>query len=132
MHGRYQPGRWDLAALYSRGTISNTAALNQPLVGNPTLIPSSFDGGYVLAAYKLWSNQDYALWPFLRLEQTNTAKSYADLGAGLTPDAAANQRVATLGLNFNIGSGVVLKADVQRFRENADLNSVQLGLGWSF
>ena len=132
VHGRYQPGRWDLAALYSRGTISNTAALNLPLVGNPTLIPSSFDGGYVSAAYKLWSNPEYALWPFVRLEQYNTAKSYADLGPGLTPSAAPNQRVATLGLNFNVGSGVVLKADVQRFRDNADLNSVQLGLGWNF
>ena len=39
MHARWTPGRWDLSALYTRGTISNTAALNAPLVGNPTLIP---------------------------------------------------------------------------------------------
>jgi hypothetical protein len=132
VHGRYQPGRWDLAALYSRGTISNTAALNQPLVGNPTLIPASFDGSYVVAAYKLWSDPDYALWPFLRLEQYNTAKSYADLGPGLTPDAAPDERVATLGVNFNIGSGVVLKADAQRFRVKTDMNRINLGLGWNF
>ena len=132
LHARYQPGRWDMAALYSRGTISNTATLNLPLVGNPTLIPSSFDGAYVVAAYKLWSDQDYALWPFVRLEQYNTAKSYADLGPGLTPEAAATKRVATLGVNFNVGSGVVLKADVQGYRDNADLNSVRLGLGWNF
>src|SRR5438309_7235916 len=32
LHARYTPGRWDFAGVYSRGTISNTAALNTPLV----------------------------------------------------------------------------------------------------
>ncbi len=131
-HVRWTPGRWDLSALYTGGTISNTAALNAALVGKPTLIPKSFDGYYVQAAYKVWSHQDYALLPFLRFEQYNTARSYADLGPGLTPDAARNERVVTLGANFQFAQGIVAKADFQRFRENADLNRVNLGLGWSF
>ena len=49
-----------------RGTISNTAAFNAPLVGNPTLIPEYFDGWYAQAAYELWSRGDYALAPFVR------------------------------------------------------------------
>jgi Phosphate-selective porin O and P len=132
LHARWTPGRWDFSTLYTRGTISNTAALNAPLVGNPTLIPKSFDGYYVQGAYKVWSQDDYALSPFVRWEQFNTAKSYADLGPGLTPEAARAERVVTLGANFQVAQGVVLKADYQRFRESADLNRVNLGLGWSF
>lgn len=106
--------------------------MNAPLVGNPTLIPKSFDGWYLQAAYKLWSNQDYALLPFVRWEQFNTARSYADLGPGLTPAAGRTERVATLGANFQVSPQIVLKADYQRFRENKDLNRFDLGLGWSF
>ena len=132
LHARWTPGRWDLAALYTRATISNTAALNAALAGNPTLIPKSFDGYYVQGAYKVWSFEDYALSPFVRWEQFNTARSYADLGPGLTPDAARAERVVTLGANLQVAQGIVVKADYQRFRENPDQNRVNLGLGWSF
>ena len=131
-HARWSPGRWDLSALYTRGTISNTAALNAPLVGNPTLIPASFDGTYFQSAYKLWSDEDHALTPFARVEQYNTARSYADLGPGLTPSAGRSERVLTLGANFQVSQGIVVKADYQRFRQKAELNRINLGLGWSF
>ena len=131
VHARWTPGRWDLSALYTRGSISNTAALNAPLVGG-TLIPKSFDGAYVQGAYKVWSQGDYALSPFVRLEQFNTASSYADLGPGLTPDAQPTERVATIGANFQFAPGIVLKADYQRMRVNPELNRFNLGLGWSF
>ena len=132
LHARWNPGRWDLSALYSRGTLSNTAALNAPLVGNATLIPKSFDGWYTQAAYKLWTSGDYVLSPFARWEEFNTGRSYADLGPGLTPASLPTERVATVGANLQVGSGLVLKADVQRFRENNNLNRFNLGLGWSF
>ena len=132
IHARWTPGRWDFSTVYSRGTISNTAALNAALVGNPTLIPKSFDGVYMQGAYKVWSNEDYALSPFVRWEQFNTAKAYADLGAGLTPELGRAERVVTVGANLLVGQGVVLKADYQRFRENADLNRFNFGVGWSF
>lgn len=132
LHARWTPGRWDLSTLYSRGTISNTAAFNRPLVGSVNLVPQSFDGGYVQAAYKLWSQGDYTLAPFARWEAFNTARSYADLGPGLTPDAGRTERVVTLGANFNVSPAIVIKADYQRFRENRDADRVNLGLGWSF
>lgn len=132
LHARWTPGRWDLSALYAWGMLSNTAALNTPLVGNPTLIPRSFDGGYLQAAYQLWRHDDYLLAPFARIEQYNTARTYADLGAGLTPAAAATERVLTVGANFQINPNVVLKADYQRFHVNQDADRIDLGLGWSF
>jgi hypothetical protein len=132
LHARYTPGNWDLAALYARGTISGTAALNAPLVGNPTLMPALFDGGYLQAAYTLWRRADLALTPFARWERYNTAKSYADLGPGLTPAPGVAEQVFTLGANLMVGSGVVLKADLQKFRSSRDLDRFDLGLGWSF
>ena len=131
-HARWTPGRWDLSALYARGTISNTAALNAPLVGNPTLIPSAFDGYYVQGAYRLWTRQDYALSPFVRWERFNTGKSYADLGPGLTPPALPTETVWTAGANFQVTPGVVVKADYQWFSVNKASNRFDLGLGWSF
>ena len=132
LHARWTPGRWDLSTVYSRGTISNTAAFNATLVGNPTLVPKSFDGWYVQGAYKAWSSEDYALSPFVRWEQFNTARSFDDLGPGLTPDAGRTERVVTLGANFQVSQQIVVKADYQRFRENKDLNRVNVGLGWRF
>ncbi|RTL42837.1 MAG: hypothetical protein EKK53_11350 [Burkholderiales bacterium] len=132
VHARWTPGRWDLSTVYTRGSISNTASLNLPLVGNDTLIPKTFDGFYVQGAYKIWSSGDYALLPFVRWERFNTAKSYADLGAGLTPDAARSERVVTVGANFKLTDNVVLKADYQRFREATEANRYNLGVGWSF
>jgi hypothetical protein len=131
-HARWTPGRWDLSALYSRGSISNTAALNAPLVGGVSLIPKTFDGAYVQAGYQLWRQGNYALTPFARWERFNTASSYADLGPGLTPAAQPTERVLTLGANFQLTPGIVVKADLQRFGVNRDADRANLGLGWSF
>ena len=132
LHARWTPGLWDLSALYSRASISNTAALNAPLVGSPTLIPASLAGAYVQAAYRLWQRGSYQLAPFVRWEQFNTAKSYADLGPGLTPPARPSERVVTLGANFQLTPGIVLKADLQRFKQDHDADRFDLGIGWSF
>ncbi len=132
LHARWTPGRWDLSTLVARGSISNTAALNRPLVGNPTLIPQAFDGFYAQAAYKLWSRGEFALSPFVRWERFNTASRFADLGPGLTPAAAPAQRLWTLGANLLVAPGIVVKADVQRFRDAPESDRMNLGLGWSF
>lgn len=132
VHGKWNVGQLELAALYARATISNTAAWNAPLVGNATLIPSLFDGGYVQAAYKAWENPEYSLTPFVRAEWFNTGRRYADLGAGITPDSRPTERVLTLGTSFGIGKNVVLKTDYQWFKTNSALNRLNVGLGWAF
>jgi hypothetical protein len=132
VHGRWTPWRLDLSALYSRGTISNTAALNAPLVGNPTLIPEAFFGWYLQAACRAWSDGELVLSPFLRYERFNTGSSYRDLGPGLTPAALDTEGVLTAGANLVLTPGVVFKADVQRFRTGTGRNRVDLGVGWSF
>jgi hypothetical protein len=131
-HARWTPGPFDLSALYARGTISNTAALNAPLVGNPTLIPEAFFGWYLQAACRVWEHGDLALSPFVRYERFNTASSYADLGPGVTPAPLETEGVFTAGVNFYVTQYVVLKADIQRFHVATGMNRFDLGVGWSF
>ena len=132
LHARWTPGKWDLAALYARGTISDTSKLNVLYAGDNTPIPSVFDGGYVQVAYKVWSQGEYKLTPFARYERFNTARSYAGLPVGLGRAADPYERVATMGANFQIAPGVVVKADYQTFSVNKDANRLNLGLGYSF
>jgi hypothetical protein len=131
-HARWTRGRLDLSALYARGTISHTARLNAPLVGNPVLLPAEFDGWYVQAAVRAWSWKDLTLSPFARYERFNTGRRYADLGPGLTPRALPTQAVVTAGANLGVGAGVVVKADVQAFTEDHRRDRLDVGLGWSF
>ncbi|HJV52143.1 MAG TPA: hypothetical protein VJ652_11815 [Noviherbaspirillum sp.] len=132
LHGRYTPGRWDLSAVYARGTISNTGAFNLVKAGSVTPIPSSFAGWYAQAAYQLWKSGDYALSPFVRYERFNTAQSYTAVPAGLEAATGPNEKVVTVGANFKVTEGVVLKADYQKFYENTANNRVDLGVGFSF
>ena len=132
LHARYNLGAWDLSALYARGTISNTDAINLTLVGNPTLIPASFQGWYAQAAYALWQSGNYKLSPFIRYEQYNTAKSYASLPAGLGNSSGPDEKVTTLGANLWLSEGVVLKADYQKFRQDKTRDRLDLGIAYSF
>lgn len=133
VHARWTPGRWDLAALYARGTIGDTAALNAPLAGQPTLLPAVFDGWYVQAAIRAWSSGELVLSPFARYERFDTGRSYAGLGPGLTPAALPVQGVVTAGANLTLAKGeVVVKADVQSFQQDHHRDRLDLGLGWSF
>lgn len=132
LHTRYTPGAWDLSALWAYGRISNTAALNATFVGSPTPVPSSFAGWYLQAAYKLWQDADFALSPFARFESFDTARTYAQLPAGLGVPSAPYERVATVGANLMVAQGVVLKADYQKFRQDKSLDRLNLGVGFSY
>jgi hypothetical protein len=132
LHARYNPGKLDLTALYARGTISNTDALNLNFVGQPNPVPSAFAGWYLQGAYQLWKNEDYSLTPFLRYEQFNTAKSYATMPLGLGVATGPDEKVTTIGVSFKIGEGVVLKTDYQKFKQDSSRDRYNLGAGYSF
>ena len=132
LHARYTPGAWDLSALYARGQISNTEALNATFVGNPTPVPKSFAGWYTQAAYQLLKSGDYTLSPFVRFEQFNTAKSYAYVPQGLGVETGPDEKVTTIGANLKVGEGVVLKADYQKFKEDKSRDRLNLGMGFAY
>jgi hypothetical protein len=134
-HARWTPGNADLSALYARGGISGTGAINTTLVGNPTLIPERFDGWYVQGAYRLFADRAFPLAPFLRYERYNTGSRYAPIAAGLTPAALPDHQVWTGGVNLGIARGVVVKADYQWFRhgeQTGDSDRLDVGLGYEF
>jgi hypothetical protein len=131
-HARWMPGAWDLSALYARGHISDTAAVNLTLVGNPVLIPESFYGWYAQAAYVATLPNSWTLAPFARFERVNTGAGYAFIGAGLTPAALQAEEITTVGINLNINSGVVFKLDYQTFDLNSAGDRIDLGLGYAF
>ncbi len=131
-HTRWTPGAWDISALYAKGTISHTENLNLTFVGNPTLVPKEFWGAYGQVAYKLWTQGDYSFSPFIRYERFNTAAKFADIGAGLTPEAAATETVTTTGASFKLHPNVVLKADYQKFKVDNLRDRFNLGLGFMF
>lgn len=131
-HTRWTPGNFDLSALYARGTISDTAALNATFVGNPTLIPEAFWGWYAQAAYKIRLQGTSDLSPFVRYERFNTGADYAPLPAGLGVSPLPTETVWTWGANFNLNSNVVIKVDYQRFAEASDRDRFDVGLGVAF
>ena len=131
-HGTWTPGRFEFAALYANGHISNTAKVNATFVGNPTLIPESFYGWYTQAAYNLYDWQAASIRPFVRFERLNTASNYSDLAPGLTPSNGPNQDIITAGFSFLFARGVVLKADYQHFHGVGESDLVNFGLGYQF
>jgi len=131
-HTRWTPDRWDLSALYARGSITGTREINTTLVGNPLLIPKEFFGWYVQAAYRALDNGSASLAPFVRYERFNTASDYADIGLGLTPAARPDLKAWTGGLNWNLVPGVVVKADYVDFQDGPVGDRFDLGIGYQF
>ena len=148
-HARYQPGKWDLSALYARGTISDAGAANALFPGTANPMPSKFDGWFVQAAYTLWQGGSYRLAPFARYERYDMGAKYEGIAPGFpsTPTGQLSNamspttfdyfpvprdNVVTLGTNFYLNPNVVLKVDFQKFRTNTDFTRVDLGLGLQF
>jgi hypothetical protein len=131
-HGRWQSGRLDLSGLYARGVITDTEALNLTFAGSPTPVPSAFWGAYGQAAFRVWDHGQSTITPFLRVEEFNTASSFASSPPGAGIEAAATERVITGGLNYLMFQSVVFKADYQKFRIDSSRDRFNLGVGYQF
>jgi hypothetical protein len=146
-HVRWTPSKWDLSAIYAKGSISNVAIANESNPGSPNPIPSQFYGYYVQSAYTLWDYREYRLVPFARWEHYNIGSSYEGttgpvVPMGLVPISANpgdygywpinHDRVWTVGANFYTTPHVVFKADYQWFELNSDFSRFDLGLGVAF
>ena len=136
IHVRWQPGPFDLSALYSRGEITDTEKLNLTFIGNPYPVPKSFWGGYVQAAMRAWEHGDSSLSPFVRYEQFNTAASFEPVPLGLGVTTAPTEKVWTAGINYYLTPQVVFKADYQHFNIADALlgygTRFDLGVGYQF
>jgi hypothetical protein len=131
-HARWQPGAWDLSALYARGRISHTAPVNLTLIGNPTLIPARFYGWYAEAAWRATRLASWQLTPFARYERFNTASAYEGLPFGLTPTVLPDREALTAGISLTLAPGVVIKMDYVDFLRSRFGDRFDLGLGYQF
>ncbi len=132
VHGKYSIGKLDLQALYARGTLNDTQAINQAAsiaTGSGSAAPKSFWGGYGQAAYAVWTQGDMKLSPFVRYERYNTQASVDD---GYAKDPLNNERVITAGANFNLSREVVFKADWQNYQKDKRKDRFNLGVGYMF
>jgi hypothetical protein len=126
IHAQYNVGRFHLQGLYARGTLGDALAVTQA-TGNTA--PSAFYGWYTEAAYRAWQSGDFALSPFVRYERYNTQQGVAP---GFAADPRNNEKVTTVGFNFNLHPQVVLKLDYRNFTADNTRDSVSLGVGYQF
>lgn len=131
-HTRWTPGRFDLSALYARGTISNTGEANALVPGAANPIPASFFGYYAQGAYTLWQQDKQRFVPFVRWERFNLGRSYQGLVQGFNSEPRATERVWTYGASYYLNANVVLKADYQSFAIDQNLERFDIGLGLNF
>lgn len=132
VHARYAVAGWNFRALYSQGTLSDTAAINAAAglpAGSNDAAPESFSGWFVEAAYHLYRRGDLDLAPFIRYEDYNTQESVAP---GFTVDPLNDEDVVTAGVNFYVHPQVVFKADVQDYGTDDRKDRFNVGLGWMF
>ncbi len=135
-HARWQPGRWDIEALYAAGSIGDAARIdtalqdfNQTTGSDRPYLPSRLEGWYLQAAYKAWAQGDLSLAPFVRYEFFDTQ---AGMPAGFASDPANRDHVFTAGLSFWLDPQVVIKADYQKYQDNSLNDRYNLGLGFMY
>ncbi|MGH8750361.1 MAG: hypothetical protein ACREUV_01500, partial [Burkholderiales bacterium] len=126
VHAQYNVGRLHLQGLYARGTLGDALAISN---ATGETAPSAFYGWYGEAAYRVWQNGEMALSPFVRYERYNTQQGVA---AGFAADPRNNEKVTTVGLNFNVHPQVVFKVDYRNFTADNTRDSLSLGVGYQF
>jgi hypothetical protein len=131
LHTKWQVGAWDLSALAAEGRFHGVSGVNLgDYASNP--LPDQFHGWYAQAAYRLWRKGDYSLVPFTRYERVNTAVSYSNVFPGQVVSTGPDNQVWTVGASYYLHPQVVLKMDVQKYRNNSDLDRFNLGLGFHY
>lgn len=132
VHGTANIGDLDLRALYARGTLGDTLAINQATglaLGSNKAAPQSFWGWYGEGAYSIWKKGEMRLSPFVRYERYNTQDK---VDAEYTKDLLNDETVVTAGMNFNLSRDVVLKADWQNYKRDNLKDRFNLGVGYMF
>ncbi len=122
LDGRYVNKRFSARGQYIHALISDADAYNTL---NESDLGSELKGWYAEAAYNLLSmDKEQKLDAFLRYEEYDTHAATAD--AGISRNLAYDRQEWTLGLNYHIAPGAVVKADYQ-FLDNAVANNETKG-----
>jgi hypothetical protein len=134
VHAQYRIAGFDLRALYAAGTLGDTDRVNAANLGSsaPFAAPKSMKGAYVQAAYHVWKQGNFDVAPFVRVERFDIRQQEDPANGLLQDENIRNERVRTIGVNFRVHPQVVIKADLQRYRNDRSLDRFNLGLGYMF
>lgn len=128
VHARYAAHGFDLQALYAGGRLGDSAKVTSAIAA---AAPKSLKGGYVQAAYHVWTDGDMDFAPFVRFEKFDIDQQ-EDVANGYLADPTGHDRIMTVGFNFKPANDVVLKADYQHYQRDRGNSSINLGLGYMF
>ena len=134
VHAQYRVAGFDLQALYAAGKLGDAERINTANVaaGQTFAVPKSMSGAYVQAAYHVWKQGNFDVAPFVRLERFDIRQEEDPANGLLQDEKIRNERVRTIGVNFRVHPQVVIKADLQRYRNDRSLDRFNLGLGYMF
>ena len=134
-HARYQWQGFEARGIYSSGRIEDAGPLSDQLgLVGAVRLGERFFGYYVEAGYDLLAatrpGSRYRLLPYGRYERYDTQD---DVPGGIE-DPAFERTLLTLGAAFQPHSNVVLKADRQERKDQADTGTSQwnIAVGYSF
>lgn len=135
LHAQYRYRGWHFRGLYAKGTLGDAALVNEAnaLTGTSS-VGEKQSGWYVEAAYDLMTlfpRGEWALAPYLRYEKLDTQDT---VPPGFAENPATDQSLLTVGIDVKPISRVVIKADYQRIRNEADsgVNQLNVALGFLF
>lgn len=136
VHARWQPGAFDLQALYAQGTFGDAGRIDRIVQdfnlangASHPLVPDRFYGWLTQAAYTAWQRGGFSFTPFVRHERFN---SQAAMPAGFAANPANEDHVTTVGFSLKPHPQVVFKADYQWFHDDPRGDRFNLGLGYMF
>jgi hypothetical protein len=134
VHAQYRIAGFDLQALYAAGKLGDADKINTANVaaGQTFAVPKSMKGAYVQAAYHVYKQGNFDVAPFVRLERFDIRQEEDPANGLLQDENIRNERVRTIGVNFRVHPQVVIKADMQRYRNDRSLDRFNLGLGYMF
>ncbi len=136
-HGEWKWQGLELRGLGAQVTIDDVAALNaahpDSLTGAES-IGEKLIGGYVQVGYDLmsrWPHGEQALVPFVRWEKLNIQD---EVPAGFSSDPSNDAEILTVGATYRPIDSVVIKADYQNLRNEAESATDQFNaaLGYIF
>jgi len=134
-HLQWQPGGFDLRALWVRAELDDVARLNRALgLTGSRSVGERLEGYYLQAGYDLgtlFGGGRQSLTPFARWEAYDTQ---ARVPAGFARDPANDVEVLTIGIDWKPIAPLVFKADWQDFDNGAGtaVDQFNLALGYVF
>ena len=128
LHAQYEHGPWRFRAMLVQAEVDDTDLI---FADSGVVVGEEMSGSYLEAGYDLMSlfdsESDDSLVAFARLETLDTHDSVA---TGLTADAAQDEEILTVGLNWFPVDQVVFKLDYQDFDQAND--RIQVSMGYVF